>query len=97
MKMTSRFLGTSSNIECPGQTMRSKKRPCSLCTSLPTITKTSARLRASVSVVMIQPLICTTLMLRYWPSLSAWSMTPPERSASDRIARAPATSDAMPP
>ena len=56
MKMTVRFCGTLSNIDLGAQTMRSKKRPCSLCTSLPMITKRSARLRASVSVDMIQPL-----------------------------------------
>lgn len=49
--------------------MRSKKRGWSLCTSLPTMTIRSARLRVSVSVEVIQPPVCSTLKLVYCASL----------------------------
>ncbi len=71
MKTTVRLLARLSNIECGLVTMRSKKRRCSLCTSVPTMRRRSARLRTSVSVDMIQPLVCSTRKLRYCPSDSA--------------------------
>ena len=58
MNTTVRFCATSLNM-VGTHTMRSKKRSCSLCTSLPTMTMRSARLRVSVSVDMTQPLVCT--------------------------------------
>ncbi len=77
--------------------MRSKKRPCNSWTSVPTMMKRSARLRASVSVDMIQPLVCSTFKLRNCASLRAWSTMPPAFSASDMTARMPSTSVARPP
>ena len=60
--------------------------------SLPAMMKRSARLRASVSVVNTQPLDWSTRKLRYCASLSAWSTTPPPRSAIVMMARMPSTS-----
>ena len=50
MNTTVRFGASTSNIESGGETIVSKKRGWSLCTSLPAMMKRSARLRASVSV-----------------------------------------------
>ena len=62
----------------------------------PTINITSMRLRTSLSVVVIQPLSCSTRRLRNRPSLSRSSTTAPMRSARPRAARTPATSAAIP-
>ena len=77
--------------------MRSKKRGCSLRMSLPTMIRRSARFRVSVRVDVVQPALCSTLTLRYCPSLKAWSTTPPARSASASAARMPSTPVASPP
>ena len=94
---TVRFGAVTPNIESGGETMRSKKRGCSLRMSLPTTMMRSARFLVSVSVDVVQPVLCSTLILRYWPSLKAWSTTPPARSASAIAARMPSTSVPRPP
>src|SRR6476646_671560 len=68
MNTTVRFGAVTSNMDSGGETMRSKKRGCSLRMSLPTMIKRSARFRVSVSVDVVQPALCSTLTLRYWPS-----------------------------
>ena len=71
MNTTVRFGASTSNIESGGDTILSKKRGWSLWMSLPAMMNRSARLRASVSVDMIQPDDCRILKLRYCASLSA--------------------------
>ena len=71
MNTTVRFGASTSNIESGGETIRSKKRGCSLWTSLPAMMKRSARLRTSVMVDITQPEVCRILKLRYCASLKA--------------------------
>ena len=71
MNTTVRFGASTSNIEAGGETIVSKKRGWSVWMSLPAMMKRSPRLRASVSVVIIQPVVCSTLKLRYCASLRA--------------------------
>ncbi len=71
MNTTVRFGAVTSNIESGGETMVSKKRGWSLWMSLPAMMKRSARLRVSVRVDIIQPVVCRILKLRYCASLKA--------------------------